>query len=107
MLNVSHHIVGGRVETWEGGRKPLPWLLVTIEVQARVWDQWSNRAPIRMRHRICIQGVENMKVWLPLLHPGLEILAIGQVVPASVCAADKDIRGQVTLASVIQPSGVS
>lgn len=102
-LSFSNRTVAGRiVGQIETGREPLPWILIEVQYAAHVWDRYGNRAPVLTHERVIIQGAENIKALRPKLRFNVEILAMGQGVPGRVVAGDRDVRGQVTLASIIQ-----
>lgn len=103
MIDVNHQIIGGEVEpNWIEGDKPQKWLMLTVKTKVKVWDQYSHRASLYTRTRVVVQSPGNVAAIRPNLRPGISVMVIGQGVPAFVCAADKDVRGQVVLADLLQ-----
>lgn len=102
-LSYSQHTVAGRIDgEIVSGREPLPWIMIPVLVNLVLWDRMGNRAPVKSKQRIVIQGRENIHLMRPRLRYGAEILATGQVVPSYTVANDGDLKGEVTLASLVQ-----
>jgi len=106
-LSLNHQTVGGRIDdtAHQYGKQPLPWVMFTVRTSAMVWDRFGNRAISPVTERVVIQGEENVKLHRVRIRQGVEVLVVGQVVPARVVAADADIRGTVCLASLLQFPG--
>jgi len=84
------------------GRLPLPWALVPVKVTCQVFDRFGNKPWATMVERVLVQGKLNLDALLPRLRDGVQVLVVGQGVPARVVAADQDVRGSVTLAETFQ-----
>jgi hypothetical protein len=103
-LSLNHRTLGGVISDFTFGHHPMPWMGFTLVSRAATWDIHGRRAKVLVKEIVIIQGKENVKLYRTLPY-GTEVLVTGQGLPYHCVANDSKYRGNVTLASVIQPTG--